>query len=131
MKIIKLKPKYTEMKENFLSIDIKDSKCYKGNAINADLNRAAWIVSTFTQEIPTITRKFLNPDYPLRLVNSAIKQSNEKSNGNSQDDYIISPDFFDIMLVLAEIPYCPRNETFSNRFIKKFHELSTIHTKLE
>ena len=28
------------------------------------------------------------------------------------------------LLVLAEIPYCPRNETLSKRFIKKFHELT-------
>ena len=49
-----------------------------------------------------------------------------KNNGNTQDDYIIPPDFFDVPkpLVLAEIPYCPRNETLSKRFIKKFHEFT-------
>ena len=82
------------------------------------------MASTFTEEIPTIKRKFLNADYPLRIVNSAIKQSNEKNNGNTQNDYIISPDFFDILLVLAEILHCPRNETLSKRFIKKLNELN-------
>ena len=110
----------------------KIPKRYKQNAINADLNRAAQIASTFTEEIPTIKQKFLSADYPPRFVNSVIKQFNEKCNGNTQDDYIIPPDFFDVPkpLVLAEIPYCPRNETLSKRFIKKFY-LPTIHTKLE
>ena len=36
------------------------------------------------------------------------------------------PDFFDIPkpLFLAEIPYCPRNETLSKLFIKKFYEFT-------
>ena len=104
----------------------KIRKRYKRNAINADLNRAARIASTFTEAIPTIKQKFLSPDYPPRFVNSAIKQFNEKCNANTQDDYIIPPDFFDVPkpLVLAEIPYCPRNEILSKRFIKKFHEFT-------
>ena len=81
---------------------------YKQNAINADLNRAAQIASTFTEEVPTIKRKFLKVDYPPRFVNSVIKQFND----------IPKP------LILAEIPYCPRNETLSKRFIKKFHEFT-------
>ena len=44
----------------------------------------------------------------------------------TQDDYIIPPDFFDIPqpLALAEILYCPRNESLPKRFIKRFHELT-------
>ena len=101
-------------------------KRYKGNAINGYLNRAASIVSTFTEEIPTIKRKSLNADCPFIFVNSAIKQFNEKYNSNTQDGYIIPPDFFDIfkLLVLAEIQSCSRNETLSKRFINKFHELT-------
>ena len=93
-------------------------KRYKRNAINPDLNRAARIASTLTEDIPTIKRKFLNADHSPRFVHSVIKQFNEKCNGSTQDDYIISPDFFDIPkpLVLVEITYCPRNETF-----KTFH----------
>ena len=104
----------------------KIPKRYKRNAINADLNRAAQIASTFTEEIPTIKQKFLSADYPPRFVKIAIKQFNEKRNGNTQGDYIIPPDFFDVPkpLVLAEIPYCPKNETLSKRFIKKFHEFT-------
>ena len=69
---------------------------YKQNAISPDLNEAARIASTLTEEIPTIKPKFLNADHSPRFVNSVIKQFNEKCNGNTQDDYIISPDFFDI-----------------------------------
>ena len=117
MKIIKLKPNYTEMKENFLSIG-HSGFVIKRNAINPDLNRAARIASALTEEIPTIKRKFLNAAHSPRFVNSVIKQFNEKCNGNTQDDYIISTDFFDIPkpLVLVEITYYPRNETF-----KTFH----------
>ena len=59
-------------------------------------------------------------------LNSVMKQFNEKFNDNTQDYYIIPPDFFDVPKpsTLAEIPYCPRNETLSNRFIKKFHEFT-------
>ena len=51
----------------------------------------------------------------------------KKCDDNTQDDYIIPPDFFDISkpLVLAEIQYCPRNETISKIFIKKFHKLTS------
>ena len=63
---------------------------------------------------------------PSRFVNSVIRKFNEKYNDNTKDDYIIPLDFFDVAkpLVLAEIPYCPRNETLSKRFIKKFHEFT-------
>ena len=94
----------------------------KRNAINADLKRAARIASTFTDEMPTIKQRFLNADYAPRFVNTVIRQFNEKCNSNTQDDYIILPDFFDIPkpLVLVEIMYYPRNETLSKRFINKW-----------
>ena len=45
----------------------KIRKRYKWNAINADLNRATRIASTYTEEIPTIKLKILSADYPLDL----------------------------------------------------------------
>ena len=100
----------------------KIPKGYKGNAINADLKRAARIASTFTEEMPIIKQRFLNADYAPRFVNTVIRQFNEKCNSNTQDDYIILPDFFDILkpLVLVEIMYYPRNETLSKCFINKW-----------
>ena len=80
------------MKENFLSIGHQRFQ----NAINADLYRAVRIASIFTEEIPTIKRKVLNADYPTRFVNIAIRRFNEKCNSNTQNGYIIPPDFFDV-----------------------------------
>ena len=95
-------------------------------------------VCTFTEEIPTIKQKFLKDDYSHRFVNSAIKEFNEKSNGITQDDYIIMLYLFVILkpLVLAKILFCPRNKTLSKRFIKKFQQnslkdLPTTHIKLK
>ena len=60
------------------------------------------------------------------LSHSIIRQFNEKFNGNTKVDYTIPPDFFDFPkpLVLAEIPYCPRNEMLSKCFIKKLYKLT-------
>ena len=94
------------------------------------------MVSTFTEEIPTNTQIFFNADYPSGLVNNVIRQINEKYNNNTQDNYIIWQDFFDIPkpFLLAEILYCSRKETLSKCFIIKFHEHSTnlysIHKKI-
>ena len=94
--------------------------------VNVDLNSAARFASTSSKEIPTNKQRFVNAHYPPRLVNSVIRQFNEKCNDNTQDDYIIPPDFFNIpkSLVLADILYSSRNETLSKSFIKKFHELN-------
>ena len=67
-----------------------------------------------------IKQKFLNADYPYRFINSVINNFQKKSDGT--DDYIIPPGFFDIpkKVVLVDIPYYPKNEEFSKRFMKKF-----------
>ena len=82
-----------------------------GMGIDANLNRAAPIVSTCTEEISTMKQKRLNADFvPLAYV---IRQINEKCYYNTQDDYIIKQDFFDVpkLLVLAEI-HCIVKENF-------------------
>ena len=45
----------------------KIPKCYERNTINPDFHRAVRVASIFTEEIPTIKRKFLNVEYPLDL----------------------------------------------------------------
>ena len=64
--------------------------------------------------------KFLNADYPHKFINSIINNFQEKS--EETDDDIIPPGFFDVpkKVVLVDIPYCPKNEEFSKRFMKKF-----------
>ena len=44
----------------------------KRYAIINDLNRATGIASFPADEIPKITQKFLNADYPHRFINSVI-----------------------------------------------------------
>ena len=84
------------------------------------MNRATRIASFPADEIPKIKQKFLNADYPYRFINGVVNNFQEKSDGT--DDYIIPPGFFDIpkKVVLVDIPYCPKNEEFSKRFMKKF-----------
>ena len=114
----------TEVKRNDRKLPVhwssKVPKRYKRNAIISDLNRATRIASFPADEIPKIKQKFLNADYPYRFINSVINNFQEKSDGT--DDYIIPPGFFDIpkKVVLVDIPYCPKNEEFSKRFMKKF-----------
>ena len=114
----------TEVKRNDRKLPVhwssKVPKRYKRNAIISDLNRATRIASFPADEIPKIKQKFLNADYPYRFINSVINNFQEKSDGT--DDHIIPPGFFDIpkKVVLVDIPYYPKNEEFSKRFMKKF-----------
>ena len=113
----------TEVKRNERKLPVhwssKLPKRYKRNAIISDLNRATRIASFPADEIPKIKQKFLNADYPYRFINGVVNNFQEKSDGT--DDYIIPPGFFDIpkKVVLVDIPYCPKNEEFSKRFMKK------------
>ena len=114
----------TEVKRNERKLPVhwlsKVPKRYKRNAIISDLNRATRIASFPAYEIPKIKQKFLNADYPHKFINSVINNFQEKS--EETDNYIIPPGFFDFpkKVVLVDIPYCPKNEEFSKRFMKKF-----------
>ena len=70
-------------------------KLYKRDSITSDLNRALRISSCLNDEISKIRQKCLNADYPLRFINSVIKQLSDKLNEKSieEDDYILPPDF--------------------------------------
>ena len=61
-------------------------------------------------EIPEIKHKFLNGDYPLKFINSVIKQFRQKS--REKDDFTIPPSLFEIQkrIILVEILYCLKNE---------------------
>ena len=74
------------------------------------MNRALCILSCLNDEISKIRQKFLNADYPLRFIDSVIKQFNDKltENSNVEDDYNSPPDLFEIkkQVILIEVPYC-------------------------
>ena len=82
------------------------------------------MTSVSENEIPEIKHNFLNADYPLRFINSVIKQFLQKS--IEIDDFLIPPCSFEILkkVVLLEISCCPKNEALSKRFIKKTDELT-------
>ena len=76
----------------------------------------------------SLRQKFLNADYPLRFINSTIKQFNDKLSENPMRKmiYILPPDFFEIkkQVILIEVPYYKKNGTSPKGFLKKFHELT-------
>ena len=70
-----------------------------------------------------IKEKFVQADYPIKFVDSVIKQFNIVLNENNEDEMIIPENFFEEEkpFLLIEIPYCEENENKSKYFIKKFH----------
>ena len=84
-------------------------KRYNRNAITSDLDAATRMVSVPGNEIPEIKRKFLSTDYPLRFINSVIKQFSQKS--SEMDDFIVPSSLFEILkkIVFLEIPCFPKN----------------------
>ena len=112
-------------------------KRYKRNAIYGDLSRAYRISSNFQCEINIIRQKFLKASYPLRYINSVIKDFKNKKNAVSTendniDEFIIPPGFFEIpqKSLFLELPYCPENEILAKDIIKKIHEFTNNEFKI-
>ena len=91
------------------------------------------ILSSIKDEISKIRQKFLNKGYPLRFINSVIKQFSDKLNekSNEEDDYILPPDFFEIkkQVVLIEIIYCEKKKHLLNAFLRNFMNSLIIYMK--
>ena len=70
-----------------------------------------------------ITEKIPESDYPSWFINSVIKQFNDKLSQKSieEDDYILSPDFFEIkkLVILIDVPYCELNKTPSKHLLSR------------
>ena len=103
-------------------------KRYKRNAINGELHRAKRISSNFNKEVSYIKEKYLEAQFPERFIDSVIRQFKSKFQDkfNDEDDVIIPPNLFDEpkRSIFIEIPYCETNETFSKRFLNKFHNFT-------
>ena len=94
---------------------------YKRNAIIGDLFRAKRISSCFEDEIETIRLKFVTAGFPVKFVNSVIRNF-QNPQQDKDDDLPLIPSFFfekPPPFVLIELPYCPQNERLSKYFIRK------------
>ena len=102
----------------------KVPKRYKRNAIIGDLHQSKRISMNFADEVKHIKSKFLRADYPLRFVDSIIR--NFLSENDVEESFIIPPNLFDEdkPFLLIDIPFCEKNESKSKDFIKKFHHFT-------
>ena len=73
----------------------KTPKHYKRNTVNGDLHRSKRISSNFDEEIPLIKEKFMKADYPLRFINTVLKEF-QKGKEFGDESFIIPPSLFQI-----------------------------------
>ena len=96
----------------------KVPKRYKRNAINGELHRASKIASNFQAEVERIKRKFQDVGYPIKFIESVLRDFNKKP--DPETDLIIPAWLFDDrMFIPIKIPYCQKNEELSKKFIDK------------
>ena len=106
----------------------------KRNSITHDWNRALRISSCLNDEISKIRQKFLNPDYPLRFINSIIKQLHGKlsENSNAEDNYILPPEFFEIKkdeVFRMKFHAARKTKHLLNKFLRNFKNSLIIYMK--
>ena len=99
-------------------------KRYKRNIINRELHRAKKIASSFSKELLLIKRNYIAANYPIMFIESVIRTFRPKDNNVGTEEYNIPLNLFEVLklVILFEIPFCSKNETLSNQFIKKFHQ---------
>ena len=58
------------------------------------------------------------------FIESVIRTFRPKDNNVGTEEYNIPLNLFEVLklVILFEIPFCSKNETLSNQFIKKFHQ---------
>lgn len=79
---------------------------YKRNAIRTELHRASKISSDFGAEVSRITRKYSDAGYPIRFINSVVREFNQVT-----DEPLIPYWLFeDRRKVIIRLPYCEMNE---------------------
>ena len=88
---------------------------YKRNAITSELHRANKIATDFDKELRRIKTKFLHAGYPVNFINDTFFRFNEE-----KEELLIPKWLFDeTKLVVIRLPFTPKNEKFSKRFISK------------
>ena len=68
----------------------------------------------------------LAADHPQKFVKSVIRNFENDKIESAEDDYIVSPGFFDIAkhVIIVEVPFCTENETSSKQFMRNFHNFT-------
>ena len=107
----------------------KIPKRYKRDIILGYLHWSNCRSSNFSEEIRFISHKYEKADYPKRFINRVIRQFQDRSNQSNIgdfNDYIVPPNFFDILksFILIELPFCETNKIKSKHFLKKLHRFT-------
>ena len=81
----------------------------------SELHRAKKIATDFDKELRRIKTKFLHAGYPVNFINGTFfRFSDEK------EEFLLPKWLFDeTKLIVIRLPFAPRNEKFSKRFISK------------
>ena len=120
--------------EAYTSVHVKENKFpvfwsskvpkrYKRNAITGELHRASKISSNFDDEVIKIKEKFKNVGFPLRFIESVIRDFQQKP--VADDENIIPEWLFDERSdFYIKIPFCPKNEEISRTFLKKLNDFT-------
>ena len=93
---------------------------YKKNAIRTELYRAREISSNFEEEIQRIRQKFTDAGFPVRFINSVIKEFNEIPEDIEIPNWL----FEDRQIVIIRLPYCETNEKQAKQFTQKLETIS-------
>ena len=99
----------------------KVPKRYKRNAINGELHRATKISSNFDREVSKIKQKFKNVGFPIKFIESVIRDFQTIPN-EVTDDIIPTWLFDDRKDFVIYLPFCPKNEEVSKHFLLKLNE---------
>ncbi len=113
------------VKENKIPVfwSSKVPKRYKRNAINGELHRASKISSNFSDEVTRIKEKFKNVGFPMRFIESVIRDFQKMP--NADDENIVPEWLFDERSdFYIRIPFCPKNEEISRTFLQKLNDFT-------
>ena len=109
-------------------VHVKENKRCKRNAIKGELHRASKISSNFNAEVDRFKRKFVDVGYPIKLIESVIRDFNTPPIPESD---LIIPTWLcdDRKFIQIKVPYYPKNEELSKSFINKLVKFTNNKVK--
>ena len=104
----------------------KIPKKIKRNNISNDLHRARKISSDFENEIKEIKKKYEKANYPLRFVESIVRDFKNKENivVNQAEKEKEKEKENKKPLLMLRIPYCEKNEKIAGHFLQKLKDFT-------